>query len=148
MLREFLGLPFLSDHCLGAHTLPDPEAFFPISRSISKQKFTSFPRLSFQALSLPENSDELEEGKHIRRLQITVQPYNNIPKRLLKASQTFDIKAQYLHFASYNLYIAFKNNTTKYTLIFFFPEAHSLTFLTDRPGLFIENVQEGSCTGN
>lgn len=74
MLRQFLGLSFLSYHCLRAHTLPDPEAFFPISWNTSKQKFTSSPSISFQALSLPENSDELQEGKNLKRLQITVQP--------------------------------------------------------------------------
>lgn len=125
-LRQFLGLPFLSDHCLRAHTLPHPEAFFCISWSISKQKFPSSPSLPFQALSLPENSDELKEGKHLRRPQITVQPSNNTPRRLLTAWQTFDIKAQYLCSAPYNVYIAFKNNTTKYTLNdYFFPQAHS-----------------------
>lgn len=134
MLRQFLGLPFLSNHCSRAHTPPDPEAFFPVSWSISKQKFTSSPSLSFQALSLPENSDELKEGKHLRELQITVQPYSNIPKRLLKASQTFDMKAQYLCSASYNVYIAFKNNTTKYTLnafLFLLKHIHKLFCLID-----------------
>lgn len=129
MLRQFLGLAFLSDHCRRAHTLPELEAVFPISWSISKWKFTSSLSLSFQALSLPENSDELKEGKHLRRLQITVQPYNNIPRRPLKASQTFAIKAQYVCSASYNVFIAFKNNTTKYTLnYFFFPSSTFINF--------------------
>lgn len=127
MLRQFLGLPFLSDQ--RAYTLPEPEAVFPISWSISKQKFTSSLSLSFQALSLPENSGELKEGKHLRRLQITVQPYNNIPRRPLKASQTFAIKAQYLCWASNNVFIAFKNTTTKYTLNdFFFPSSTFINF--------------------
>lgn len=124
MLRQFLGLPFLSDHCLRAHTFPDPEAFFPISWSIYKQKFPSSPSLSFQALTLPGNSDELKEGKHLRRLQITVQPYNNNPIELLKASLAFDTKAQYLP----TMYSLHSKTTLPSTVNFFFPSSTFTNF--------------------
>lgn len=66
MPSQFSGLPFFSDCCRRAHMLPDPEAFFSISQSVSKQKFTSSsfsPSLSFQALSPPGNSDVSAEGR-------------------------------------------------------------------------------------
>lgn len=66
MPRQFLGSPFLSDCCWRAPVIPDPEAFFSISWSISKQKFSSSsssPGLCFQALSPPGNSDVSTEGR-------------------------------------------------------------------------------------
>lgn len=66
MTRQLSGLPSLSDSCWRAHTLPDPEAFFSTSWSISKQKFissSSFSGLPFQALSPPGNSEVSVEGR-------------------------------------------------------------------------------------
>lgn len=116
--RESSEVP-LPLRALRAHTLPDPGTF-SCSQSISKQKFTSSsspPGLSFQALAPPETQMfQLQEGQQLGRLQITVQLYNNIPRRLLKAGQPLSIAAHYLCSSSYNSFIAFKSNNTKYTL--------------------------------
>lgn len=116
--RESSEVP-LPLRALRAHTLPDPGTF-SCSQSISKQKFTSSsspPGLSFQALAPPETQMfQLQEEQQLGRLQITVQLYNNIPRRLLKAGQPLSIAAHYLCSSSYNSFIAFKSNNTKYTL--------------------------------
>lgn len=143
MSRQFLGLSSLSDRCWRAHTLPDPEAFFSTSRSISKQKSissSSSPGLPFQELSRPGNSDVSAEGRMVPK-----KAPNHCVALQQQPRETFKSKSSIWYHCSpscsYNLFTAFKSKNTRYILnetlflFFFFSSSTLLKFSTCKSGI-------------
>lgn len=160
MPRQFLGLPFLSNCCWRAHTLPDPEAFFSIGQSISKQKFTSSsssPGLSFQALSPPRNSEVSVEGRTAHKeVPCHCAALEQHPKETFKSksavwyhcSLSLLCLLQFIHCIQKQQH---KMHSKGNIFSFFLKLTHKVFLLTELESAFClstENVQDSLCACN